>query len=96
MSTTGRWFDDTSHVTSVITLGGHHTLVLWLSASGFAILAVMALWSGGFAEVTNVQAVLLALAGVVSVLALAGVISVFALVVGTAFLIALLGRALLR
>ena len=83
-------------MTSVITLGGHHLVVLWLAVLGFAILAVLAPLTGGFAQLNRIQVVALSVAGVVSVVAVAGVASVAALVVGSGLLVALLGRALLR
>ena len=96
MIAAGDWLDRTNRVTSVITLGGHHLVVLWLAVLGFAILAVLAPLTGGFAELNRVQVVALSVAGVVSVVALAGVVSVAALVVGLALLTALVGRALIR
>jgi len=96
MIAAGDWLDRTNRVTSVITLGGHHLVVLWLAVLGFAILAVLAPLTGGFAELNRVQVVALSVAGVVSVVALAGIVSVAALVVGVALLAALVGRALIR
>jgi hypothetical protein len=96
MCAAGDWLDNTSRVLSVITLGGHHLLVFWLAAAGFGILAAAAPMTGGFAEVTRFQAVLIAVAGTMSVVALAGVISVVALIVGVVLLIALLGKAFAR
>jgi hypothetical protein len=96
MIAAGDWLDHASRVTSVITLGGHHLIVLWLAVLGFAILAVLAPLTGGFAELDRVQLVALSVAGVLSVVAVAGIASVAALVVGTVLLVALLGRALIR
>jgi hypothetical protein len=96
MLAAGDWFDTTSRVTSVVTLGGHHTVVLWLAASGLAILVVSAILTNGFTEATTPERVLIATAGAVSVIALGGVLSVIALVVGVLLLIALLGRAFFR
>lgn len=96
MLTVGEWFDNTSRVTSVITLGGHHVLVLWLAAIGFAILVAIAPTTGGFAEVNRLQTTIMAVAGAISVVALAGVLSVVALVIGVVLLVALLGRAFIR
>ena len=80
----------------MITLGGHHVVVLWLAVLGFVILAVLAPLTGGFAELNRIHLVVLSVAGIVSVVALAGVVSVAALVAGVAFLIALVGRAVIR
>ena len=46
MLAAGEWLDRTM---PVVTLGGHHLVVLWLAVSGFALLAGMALLTGGFA-----------------------------------------------
>jgi hypothetical protein len=96
MIAAGEWLDRTNRVTSVITLGGHHLVVLWLAVLGFAILAVLAPLTGGFAQLNRIQLVALSVAGVVSVVAVAGIVSVAALVVGLALLTALVGRALIR
>jgi len=96
MIAAGDWLDRTNRVTSVITLGGHHLVVLWLAVLGFGILAVLAPLTGGFAELNRIHLVALSLAGVLSVVAVAGIASVAALVVGTVLLVALLGRAFLR
>ena len=96
MISAGDWLDRQSHVSAVITLGGHHLVVLWLAVVGFGILAVLAPLTGGFAGVTRSQVVALSVAGVVSVVALAGIVSVAALVVGVALLVTLVGRSLIR
>ena len=96
MISAGDWLDRQSRVTAVITLGGHHLVVLWLAVLGFGILAVLAPLTGGFAQLNRAQLVALSIAGVISVVAVAGIASVAALVVGTVLLVALLGRALLR
>lgn len=96
MLAAGDWFDTTSRVSSVVTLGGHHRVVLWLAATGLALLIASALLSNGFSEATPLERVLIAAAGAVSVVALGGVLSVIALVVGLLLLIALLGRAFFR
>ena len=80
----------------MITLGGHHLVVLWLAMLGFGILAVLAPLSGGFSDLNRVHVVALSVAGVVSVVAVAGIASVAALVTGVAFLVALVGRAVIR
>jgi hypothetical protein len=96
MITAGEWFSTTSTLTSVITLGGHHWVVLTLAGTGFLLLAAMAPMSGGFVEVDRVQAVLIAVAGAVSAAALAGVASIVGLIVGTVLLASLLGKAFVR
>jgi hypothetical protein len=96
MIAAGGWLDHASRVTSVITLGGHHLVVLWLAVVGFGILAVLAPLTAGFTELSRVHLGVLSVAGVVSVVALAGIVSVAALVTGLALLAALVGRALIR
>ena len=95
MLTAGDWLDHRSRVTAVVTLGGHHLVVFWLSVLSFAVLAVLAPLTGGFASVNRVHVAALSIAGVGSVVALAGLVSVVGLVVGVVLLVAILGRALL-
>ena len=96
MISAGDWLDRVSRVTSVVTLGGHHLVVLWLAVLGFGILAVHAPLTGGFAELNRIHLVALSVAGVVSVVAVAGIVSVAALVAGLALVVALVGRAVIR
>jgi hypothetical protein len=96
MVTAGDWMDHQSRVSAVITLGGHHVVVLWLAVLGFGILAVLAPMTGGFAMVNRAELVALSLAGVVSVVALAGVLSVAILAVGVVLLVGVIGRAFVR
>jgi hypothetical protein len=90
MLAAGEWLDSRM---SVVTLGGHHLLVLWLAVSGFALLAGMALLTGGFAVARRWHLLVVVLSALVSVVALAGVLSVLLLVVLAVFLLALLGAA---
>jgi hypothetical protein len=90
----GEWLDSTSRITSVITLGGHHLVVLGIALAGFLLLAVLAAITRGFAVASSVQYTAIAVAGVLSVVALAGVMSVIGLVVGAILLAALLFRSL--
>jgi hypothetical protein len=94
-ATAGDWLDHQSRVSAVVTLGGHHLVVLWLAVLAFMILAAVAVCTGGFAAVNRVQRVALAVAGIVSVVALAGIVSVVGLVVGVVLLAAVIGRAFL-
>jgi hypothetical protein len=96
MISAGDWLDRASRLTSVITLGGHHLVVLWLAVLGFGILAVLAPLTGGFGELNRIHLVALSVAGVVSVVAVAGIVSVAALVAGLALVVALVGRAVIR
>jgi hypothetical protein len=75
MSVLGPWFDETSRLTSVATLGGHHVLVMVLAVVGFVTLAVMAVCTAGFVMASPGQLVLVAAACVVSLVALSGFVS---------------------
>jgi hypothetical protein len=90
MSTVGEWLDSASPITAVITLGGHHRVVLGVALAGFLVLAALAPATHGFAVARRWQSAALAVAGVLSAVALAGVLSVAGLLVGTVLLAALL------
>ena len=92
MLAAGEWLDARM---SVVTLGGNHLVVLWLGVSGFALLAGMALLTGGFAVARRWHLLLVVLSTLVSVVALAGALSVLLLLVLAVFLLALLGAAFL-
>jgi hypothetical protein len=94
MISAGDWLDHQSRVSAVTTLGGHHLVVLWLAVLAFAILAVLAPTTSGFAVASRLQLAALSVAGVVSVVALAGVLSVAGFVVGVVLLAAIILRAL--
>lgn len=72
----GSWLDTASPLLSMITLGGHHRVVLVLSATGLLLLGGLAPCTGGFARVSGLQQVVLSVAGVVSLVALSGLLSV--------------------
>jgi hypothetical protein len=74
MIAAGGWFDQTSRLTSVVTLGGHHALVLTMALVGFLMLAGLALPTKGF-TVKRDEA-LLTIACFISIAALAGALSV--------------------
>ena len=92
MTTVGEWLDSASRVTSVMTLGGHHRIVLGIALAGFLLLAGLAPVTQGFTAASRRQSGAVAVAGLLSGVALAGVLSVFGLVVGTVLLAALLFR----
>ncbi len=92
----GEWFDRASRLTSVVTLGGHHQVVLWLAACAFVGLLMAAVLSSGFTAADGPVRGLAVVAGVVSVVATAGILSCLALVVGTAVLATMLGRGFVR
>jgi hypothetical protein len=80
MLTFGTWFDETSRLTAVVTLGGHHRVVLIMAAVGFVMLAGLALLTDGFTSAGRLQRALIIIACAVSVIALAGALSVIILV----------------
>jgi hypothetical protein len=95
MLSAGDWLDRASPVTSVVTLGGNHLVVLWLAVAGFLLLAAVALPTGGLAVVRRGYVPLLVLSALLSVVALAGVLAGLLFVVLAVFLVALLGAALM-
>ena len=95
MLSAGDWLDRTSLITAVLTLGGHHLLVLWLAVAGFALLGGMALLTGGFAVVSRGRVPFLVLSALVSVVANAGVLSALLFVATVVLLLTLLGAAFL-
>lgn len=93
MLSAGEWLDRASAITAVVTLGGHHLLVLWLAVVGFATLAVVAIVTKAFAVAGRWHFPLLALGALASVVAASGALSVALLVVGVVLLVAVIGYA---
>jgi hypothetical protein len=94
MVVAGPWLDSASLITSIITFGGHHRVVLGLALFGFTLLAVLAPLTRGFTVAGPVPLAVIPVAGVVSAAALAGLFSIV-LPVGAAFALLtamLLGR----
>lgn len=89
----GERLDHASTITSIITLGGRHELVLTLAVIGFALLAVLATVTRGFADAAPLQRNVLALAGVVSGVAVAGLLSVAAVAVFALVVLVVLASA---
>jgi hypothetical protein len=92
----GRWFDHTSKLTAVITLGGHHKLVMILALSAFAMLAALALLTDGFTSATKPELALIMTACVISIVANAGALSAILLLALIALLLGTGVRLLLR
>jgi hypothetical protein len=92
MLSAGDWLDRTA---PVVTLGGHHVIVLWLAVAGFVLLGVMAVLSGGFTVARRELVPFVVLSALVSVVALAGVLSAVLVVVLAVLLLTLLGAAFL-
>jgi drug/metabolite transporter (DMT)-like permease len=96
MIAAGNWFDQTSKLTAVIALGGHHELVLILALTGFVMLAGLALLTDGFTSANRLELALIIIACVISIAALAGALSAILLVALAALLLGTGLRILLR
>jgi hypothetical protein len=83
----GSWLDETSKLTSVITLGGHHGLVLTMTVVGLIMLAGLAVRSDWFTATYLRDRALIILACVISMVGLAGALSAIVLLVGVALLL---------
>jgi len=94
--TFGIWFDETSKLSSVATLSGHHRVVLALVIAGLVMLTGLAFWTDWFTETYRLDRGLIIVASVISILGVAGVLSVVILVVVVALLFGFVGRLLLR
>ncbi len=92
MLSAGGWLDRTA---PVVTLGGHHVVVLWLAVAGFVLLGLMAVLTGGFTVARRELAPFVVLSALVSVVALAGVLSALLIVVLAVLLLTLLGATFL-
>jgi hypothetical protein len=92
----GDWFDRASGVTSVVTLGGHHQIVFWLSVCSFVGLLVAAVMSDGFTAADGLTRALTAIAGGVAVVATGGLLAFLAFLGGGVLLASMLGRAFIR
>jgi|GEM_PF-2905389 len=96
MLAAGEWFDNTSRLTSVVTLGGHHEFVLWLAAGGLGMLLATAMLTSGFVAASPIMRGAVVVACGASAIAVGGMVSLAALVAGAVVLAALLGRAFVR
>ena len=102
MNVAGDWFDQTSKLSSLVTLGAGHRLILIMAVAGSATLACLAPLTIAFSRATDLEKVLLSLACVFSVvaatgtlfatllLALASVLAVIVLLALIALLLALI------
>jgi hypothetical protein len=76
MLSLGDWFDETSSLTGVLTLGSHHQLVLIMAFVAFVMLGAVALKTDGFTTTERLDRAVIILACLVSATALAGAITV--------------------
>lgn len=93
MLSAGDWLDKSSPVSAVVTLGGHHIVVMCLALVGFAMLAGLALLTKALTVARPVHYPFIAVGALVSVVALGGVLSVAMLIVGVVLLVALVGAS---
>jgi hypothetical protein len=77
----------TSALMSLITLGGHHTLLLTIALVGFAMLAGTALLTNGFASANRLELSVTITGSTVSLVALAAVLWPLLLLALAAFLL---------
>jgi hypothetical protein len=94
MIAVGSWLDSTSRLTAVLTLGGHHLVVLIMALVGFLMLAVAALLSGGFTVAGKLELTLITVACMISVIALAGALSAVLICAAAALLLGFVARLL--
>ena len=95
MIAVGTWLDQTSRLTKVITLGGHHALVLIMALAGFLILASAAFVTNGFRSASKLGLTLITAGCIISVATLAGALSVLLLFMLAALLLGFLARMFL-
>jgi hypothetical protein len=95
MIAVGNWLDQTSGLTAVITLGGHHVLVLIMALAGFLMLASGAVLTNGFRYASKLRLILITAGCVISVAALAGALSALLLFTLGALLLGFLARMFL-
>jgi hypothetical protein len=95
MIAVGTWLDQTSRLTKVITLGGHHALVLIMALVGFLILASGAVVTNGFRSANKLGLTLITAGCIISVATLAGALSALLLVILAALLLGFLARMFL-
>jgi hypothetical protein len=91
----GAWLDHTSKLTRVITLGGHHLLVLIMALVGFLVLASGAFVTNGFRTPNKLGLILITAGCIVSVATLAGALSLLLLSMLAALLLGFLARMFL-
>jgi hypothetical protein len=91
-ATLGSWFDHTSRLTSIVTLGGHHVLVMIFSCSAAVVLAALALVSNGFRDRQPGAAALVALSYLLSMVALIGFVSLVLVIVLSGLFVGLMVR----
>lgn len=92
MIVAGTWLDHASPVTTVMTLGGHHRLVLVLALIAFVMLGGLAAVTRGFTAANRLHVALITVACTMSVVALAAALSVILLILTTALVLGFVAR----
>jgi hypothetical protein len=95
MIAVGSWLDRTSRLTAVVTLGGHHVVVLIMALMGFLMLAGGAVLTNGFRCASKLRLILLTAGCVISVATLAGALSVVLFLMLGTLLLGFLARMFL-
>lgn len=78
---------------SVLTLNGHHELVIALAVISFAILMLTAVTSEGFTQMSPMKTTAATVAGLLTVVALAGLVAML-VVIGRGLFIGVMARLL--
>lgn len=91
MLAAGEWLDHASSILAVVTLGGHHVVVLWLAVVGFGTLGLLIVLAGAERTVGRNHAKFIVAGALVSTVAVCGVAL---LALGAVLLLALVGIAL--
>jgi hypothetical protein len=90
MCSGGDWLDQTSALSRLATMGGHHRLILIMAVISFVMLAALAPLTLAFSRATDFELSLLSLACVISVAGLAGALSAILLLAVAGVLTAIL------
>jgi hypothetical protein len=91
-ATLGPWFDRTSQLTSIVTLNGHHPLVIVLAGAAFTMLCGLALTTYGFQDIRPHESALIGVAVIMSIVALAGFVSLVLTIAAAGLFLGLLVR----
>jgi hypothetical protein len=90
MITAGAWIDEMGGPLTVVTWDGHHVAVTVATLGSLVALAVLAALTKGFAEATQLQSALVAVACFVALVAMAGVFALLLPVILLAVVIRLI------
>ena len=94
MVAAGGWVDQHGGELTVVTLGGHHEVVIGLAVVSFLLLAAVAVTSDGFVALSRIELTVVTVAGLLTIVALAGLLAVVVAVVGIGFFVGLMVKLL--